>query len=185
MGWKYYKKHEYNKSFSWFMRAAEQGYAPGESDLAWSYLSGAGVSENHNTATMWYAMAAEQGNAEAQYRLGAIFSAEDVDPFSTKEYVLAAYWYRKAAMQGDPRAQSNLGLLLEGERPDAPQDLVQAYMWFSLAVSSVNSDPVIVSVRRTAAHERDKISRHLSQPQIAEAYRLGADISRQPGYSSF
>ena len=51
-------------------------------------------------------MAAEQGDANAQFKLGHLYSIGKGVPKSTSE---AIKWYRKAAAQGHARAQYNLG----------------------------------------------------------------------------
>ncbi len=51
-------------------------------------------------------MAAEQGDANAQFKLGHLYSIGKGVPKSASE---AIKWYRKAAGQGHARAQYNLG----------------------------------------------------------------------------
>ena len=52
-----------------------------------------------------------------------------------------------------------------------PEDYVQALMWFSLALSSGN---------QTAAGNRDKVVKFMSQGQIAEAENLAREWRPQP-----
>ena len=55
----------------WFERAAVQGYATAQYNLARSYETGDGVDRNGEKALYWYGKAARQGDADAQARLGA------------------------------------------------------------------------------------------------------------------
>ncbi len=81
-----------------------------------------------------YTRAAEQGLAEAQYRLGEIYSAPDRvwnwDVLLNESTALA--WYRKAASQGYSSAQCMLGRMFEDGR-GVPQDIHQAKSYYLLA----------------------------------------------------
>lgn len=54
---------------------------------------------------------ARQGNADAQSRLGDMYSIGDGVPQDTVE---AVRWYRMAAEQGDAMAQIKLGFMYDG-----------------------------------------------------------------------
>jgi TPR repeat protein len=51
-----------------------------------------------------------------------------------QDYAQAALWYRKAAEQGLAEAQLGLGTLYGGGR-SGPQDFVESYFWFNLAIA--------------------------------------------------
>ena len=98
------------QAHAWYRKAAEQGLAPAQYQLALTYLNGYGVEQSDEKAVDWYRKAAEQGNATAQYNLGYMyrngFGLEQSDEN-------AAIWYRKAAEQGNVQAQNNLGWTYE------------------------------------------------------------------------
>jgi TPR repeat protein len=54
-----------------FLRAAVQGYATAQYNIARSYETGEGVNRDAEKARYWYGKAARQGDADAQTRLEA------------------------------------------------------------------------------------------------------------------
>ena len=54
----------------WFRRAAEQGFAPGQTQLGDMYRAGQGVSQDDAEAVRWFRCAAEQGDPYGQTNLG-------------------------------------------------------------------------------------------------------------------
>ena len=81
-----------------------------------------------------------------------------------KDYVEAAKWYHKTADQGDSSAQISLGMMYE-HGAGVKQDLVQAYMWVSLAKAAGN---------KYTAISLDGIAARMTPGQIAEAKRLAS-----------
>jgi uncharacterized protein len=86
------------EALKWFKQAAEGGDPDAQNELAFRYMFGDGVEQNHTLAADWYRKAAEHvpnlgGAGQGRYNLGLLY------------------------MDGD----------------GVPRDLVQAYMWFSLA----------------------------------------------------
>ena len=49
----------------WYRKAAEQGHATAQFNLAVSYRNGEGVAQDHGQAAYWYEKAAAQGHAQA------------------------------------------------------------------------------------------------------------------------
>ena len=82
---------------SWFRRAAEQGYAPGQAALGFMYARGRGVVRDDAEAVRWHRRAAEQDNARAQNNLGVSYrNGLGV----VQDYGEAVRWFRRAAEQG-------------------------------------------------------------------------------------
>ena len=106
-GW---QKGDYSEAVKWFRKAAEQGYAPAQTNLGWMYEKGYGVSKDYSEAVKWYYEAAEQGNAKGQNALGVMYL---YGYGISKDYSEAVKWYRKAAEQGEATAQNNLGRMYE------------------------------------------------------------------------
>jgi TPR repeat protein len=146
----------------WYRLAAEQGYAPAQSNLGLMYANGDGVSEDDVEAVRWYRLAAEQGNAPAQYNLGWMYDNGDGVPEDDTE---AVRWYRLAAEQGYAGAQLNLGTMY-ANADGVPQDDVFAFMWFDLSATQGNE---------TAQGNRDIILQWMTREQIAEAQRLSRE----------
>ncbi|CAM3977335.1 hypothetical protein CCOS865_02256 [Pseudomonas reidholzensis] len=99
--------------FDWYRKAAKQGFAPAQHNLAVCYAAGIGTSQDEVLAAHWFRKAAQQGHAPAQcnlgscYALGAGVPADDSMAFS---------WTYKAAVQGEVSAQYNLGCLYSSGR---------------------------------------------------------------------
>jgi hypothetical protein len=113
----------------WYRKAAEQGYAGAQHNLALIYHMGQGVPRDYAKAVKWYRKAAEQGYAGSQHTLGVLYeSGEGV----LQDAAEAARWYRKAAEQGYAGAQNNLGLLYESGQ-GVRLDFAEAVNWYRKA----------------------------------------------------
>lgn len=95
----------YEEAIKWYRKAAEQGYADAQCNLADMYRYGRGVPEDDEEAVKWYREAAEQGHADAQCNLGDMYCYGLGVPEDCEE---AAKWYQKAARQGNIAAQKAL-----------------------------------------------------------------------------
>jgi TPR repeat protein len=114
--------------------------------------------QHYETALQIWQPPANQGNTQAQFGLGALFSAK-------KDYIEALKWYRRAADQGYPRAQHHLAFLYFAGL-HVPQDYVLSYMWENLAAAQGEMG---------ARESRDRIAADMTREQIAEAQRLARD----------
>ena len=56
----------------WYAKAAAQGHAEAQNNLAARYATGTGVKQNIATAKYWYAKAAAQGNDSARRTLAGL-----------------------------------------------------------------------------------------------------------------
>ena len=93
---------DYVEAQKWWLKAAEQGYAPAQYDLGLLYRDGHGVAQDYVEARKWFLKAAEQGDAWAQYNLGLLYAhGRGV----AQDYTMAYIWYNIAAAQGDADAQ--------------------------------------------------------------------------------
>ena len=57
----------------WYHKAAEQGYASAQTNLALMYEDGLGVQQDYVEAVKWFRKAARQGDASAMENLGASY----------------------------------------------------------------------------------------------------------------
>jgi TPR repeat protein len=118
-------------AFQWYLKAAKQGHAKSQYQVA--KLSGSGINtfDNKESYFSWYLKAAEQGIAEAQeavgdfYYFGSGYQNRDVQPNPNEAYK----WYMKAAQQGMERAQVGVGQAYEHGQ-GAPKDIKEAAKWY-------------------------------------------------------
>lgn len=90
------------KAFYYFNKAANQGDALAQNEVAYLYAAGKGTQRNSEKAFHWYKKAADQGLASAQYSLGLMYlrgvgTAEDK--------AVALSWFKKSAELGFEPAQ--------------------------------------------------------------------------------
>jgi hypothetical protein len=97
-------------ALKWYRKAAEQGHAEAQNNLALLYTDGKGVAQDYKKALKWYRMAAEQGYARAQTNLGRLYS-KGYGLLSDK--VLAHMWSNVAGANGDKSGAENRARLEE------------------------------------------------------------------------
>jgi TPR repeat protein len=114
LGLAYYNGHGVEENdlvaFTWFWRAAEQGDAEGQYQLAHMYIYGFGIPEGEpdpeGKAVEWFARAADQGHAEAQFNLGLLLLAgSGVE----RDEATGLRWIETAAANGSEGAQRFTG----------------------------------------------------------------------------
>ena len=88
----------------WFRRAAEQGDASAQYNLAMLYRQGRGLAEDDKAAAQWLRRAAEQGYALAQSGLGLMYATGEGMPEDT---VYAHMWANIAASGGGEEKARN------------------------------------------------------------------------------
>jgi len=102
------------EAMNWFLKAADQGSAEAQCEIAYMYRYGYGVAKDGAEAAKWYHKAADKGYAKAQYELGYIYRWEgsllskDWVENLEKNKAEAAKLFRLAAAQGNEKAQSEL-----------------------------------------------------------------------------
>ena len=95
----------------WYRRAAEQGLAAAQYNLAALYAVGKGVPMSNEEALKWYLAAANQGDSLAQYNVGMRYS----EGHGVARDPVAAYkWLSLAAAQELPDAAGALESLKQG-----------------------------------------------------------------------
>ena len=95
-------------------KAAHDGDANAQYELACRYANGRGVPQDNPEAAKWYQNAAEQGHADAQNNLGWMYETGRGVPM---DVAAAIEWYRKAAAQGKEPAIENLARLAPRKKP--------------------------------------------------------------------
>lgn len=91
-----------------YRKAAEEGIAEAQYNLAMCYRKGCGVEKNISEAIKWFHKAAEQGVADAQYNLGLSY---ELGYGIEKSITDAIKWYLEAAKRDHIGAQHSLGML--------------------------------------------------------------------------
>jgi localization factor PodJL len=140
----------------WFYKAADQGLPLAQYRLGSFYEKGIGVERDFDRARSLYEKAASAGNARAMHNLGVLF-VENGDGWP--DYASAAGWFRKAAEFGVRDSQFNLAVLY-ARGMGVEQNLVQSYMWFSVAAA--RGDP-------ESARKRDEVAARLDVRDLATA----------------
>ncbi|MGD0641484.1 MAG: hypothetical protein ABSC22_12110 [Roseiarcus sp.] len=141
----------------WFEQAAVRDQPFAQYRLATLYEKGIGVARDLPLAMSWYAKAANAGNARAMHNL-AVINAEGAGG-DKPDYAEAARWFRKAGQLGIRDSQFNLGILY-ARGLGVPQDLVQSWLWFSLAAQQGDAD---------AAKKRDEVAAKMEVSALAAA----------------
>ena len=142
-----------SEAVKWYRKAAEQGLAAAQYNLAFIYA-----------------------NDKAQSIRGNM-----PDTGVPVNYAEAVKWYRKAAEQGYAMAQVNLGLMY-AEGLGVPEDYVRAFMWSAVARMQVYKDlgsgkPLInpAQIAKTASDNFDIVQKRMSPAQITKAKALTAE----------
>lgn len=154
------RKRDMAAAATWYRKAADQGHRLAQYRLGQMYLSGTGVGQSYAVAAKWFEIAARQDLHEAQYNLGYLY---DRGFGVERNPLVAADWYRKAAVRGLGPAQFNLGVLLAGGGAGgSAADLIESWVWLSLAADNVIED---------AAAARAGVEKRLSESELGQARR--------------
>ena len=87
------QSHE--KSYEWFLKAANSGLEDAQHAIGYIYLDGHGRDKNIVEAEKWFFKAALQGHARSQFNLGLIYDiGEGIERDSAKAYM----WFYVATM---------------------------------------------------------------------------------------
>ncbi len=110
-----YKK----KSFEYYKRSAEMGFAKAENKVGLCYRDGNGTAADHAEAFRWFTKAAEHGDDMGQFNLGECF---EFGRGTEKNMDMAVRWYKMAAEQDNSRSIYRLQELKRKEGADEVQD---------------------------------------------------------------
>jgi TPR repeat protein len=110
------------KAAELYKKAADQGHADAQCNLALLYQNGEGVRKDLRKAVELFQKAAALGYARGQFDVGLLYYAGEGVP---KDLAAAAQLFQKAADQGEAQAQYNLGLLYQNGE-GVPKDLAKA-----------------------------------------------------------
>ena len=167
LGHAYYMEREetgdYDEALTLIRKAAAQDYDVALSHLGYMHLAGRGVALDRAKARSCFRRAAEQGDAGLQSNYGTQCWNGD---FGSRDIDEAEIWWSKAAEQGDVHAHLNLGMLFADPwHRQAPRDVVQGYMWYTLAALQDVPGHCPGAARSARDHHADS----MTAEQIAEA----------------
>lgn len=114
------------KAVEWYMKAAMNGYAVSQYNLACQYEKGRGVERDYARAMFWYEKAAEQNDSSAELNIGYLYSEGIGVPCDAQK---ALYWYKKAADNGELLAMDRLGQIYSGGLCFQARDQEEARRW--------------------------------------------------------
>ena len=133
LGKRYYygtdTEKDYTKAVKYFQKAADQGLANAQDQLALCYYYEKGIGQDYGKAAQWWQKAADQGQTNAQYNLGFCYKNGQGVPKNPSK---AAEWFQKAADQGYQKAQYSLGLCYKNGQ-GVPMDPAKAVEYFQKA----------------------------------------------------
>ncbi len=89
--------HDPVKACEWYEKAAVQGEAEAQSNLAVMYARGRGVRQDYAKAREWFEKAAAQGHGAAQFNMGVLY---DKGLGVRQDKAAAKEWYGKACGNG-------------------------------------------------------------------------------------
>ena len=157
-------KTDYQEGIKWYKKAAEQGYAESQLNLAVKYHLGQGIKADKNTAIKWYTKAAEQGHEEAQFNLGYLYYLSKTNEKKAEK------WFLKSANQGVTRAQNFLGKLYYDET-GILADKYKAYVWLEISRICGMYDSTIIAT--------EQLRKELPQDDLLKADRFIATRSKE------
>jgi len=151
------------EAFKWFLVAAEGGHERAKVLVGISKYFGIGTSVDLKGAYQWLIDFAEKGDVVSQSLVGSLllYGIEGV-PQNVRK---AIQFLSNAAEHEDSSAMYQLGLYWGG-RARVEDDLIEAHMWFNLAVTY--GEP-------SAAKERDATAYLMNNHQLDRAQELALD----------
>ena len=128
----------------WYRKAADQGDAAAQNNLALMYRDGrGGLPQSDALAVEWYRKAADQGDADAQFNLGLMYANGQGVPQNFPE---ALRWLRKAHAQGFEQAASAIEAVLRMQR-EQQQGAAAAASTSAASSSPSSSSPIPIGTR--------------------------------------
>src|SRR6516165_9930477 len=128
-----------HEAFALFQAGAEHGDASSMYNLAVSYDSGLGVTQDDAKAREWLEKAAAKDNADAMYYLGWLYgNGKGV----AQDHAKAREWYEKAAAKNNADAMLNLAVFYDNGL-GVTQDDAKAREWLEKAAAKDNAEAML------------------------------------------
>ncbi|MCL2645913.1 MAG: sel1 repeat family protein [Phycisphaerales bacterium] len=97
---------ENEEAFLWEEKAAKQGLASAQFNLAVCYQNGTGTPINYDKQFYWHKKAAENGLTEAKHSVAVCYI---IGQGTNPDFEQAVYWLKQAANEGHANAKARLG----------------------------------------------------------------------------
>jgi uncharacterized protein len=155
-----------DEAIKYFRQAADAGFADAQYNLGYQYETGKLVPQDSEAAVKWLRLASDQDDPRAAYLLGVMFRDGHGVP---QDYSEAFRLFQKGAEQYRfAGSQQNLGAMYYLGK-GAPENLVLAYMWISLAAG----EGLELSKKTLPA-----VAEKMTPQQIAEAKQKAEDWTK-------
>ena len=118
----YFRGQRLSDSAQWFHKAADQGHAGAQCNLAQFFQKGLVYRQDLDEAMLWYSRSAKQGYGPAQLALGQIYHEGQGVKVDNNE---AYKWLKLAQLQGTPdanKALTNCAAAMSGEQVTAAEN---------------------------------------------------------------
>ncbi|SIR29256.1 MULTISPECIES: tetratricopeptide repeat protein [Acidiphilium] len=169
-GMRYYNadKPDFVKAFPLILKAAKEGDAGAQAQVAYMYQEGLGVSKDRAAAIRWAKKSADQNNSIGENTLGYLYRTSANIP---NRYQKAFQLYQSSAKQGNPTGEASLGwMYVHGY--GVALDYSKAIYWFRKSIEQHGSDganDLSVSYYFGQGVEKSKL-KSLKWLYIAEAF---------------
>lgn len=137
-----YWNKDWNQTFQWMRKSAEEGNVDAQKDLGFLYEMGEGTPINYEKAIYWYKQAADNGDigvnggvsATAKAAIGAVYA------YKLNDYSKGFPWFLQAAKEGNDFAQEAVwGCYVYGR--GVRQNRSEAEKWKRKLLASGNHFP--------------------------------------------
>ena len=155
------------KAVEWYRKAAEQGIAVAQFNLAVCYDDGEGTAVNKPEAFHWYKAAAEQGFAKAQFNLAGCYDKGEGTVVNKSE---AFHWYKAAAEQGIADAQFNLAVCYDNGK-GTEVNKTEAFRWCKAAAEQ----GIAIAQYNLAVCYSNGIGTAVDKPEAVRWYKAAAE----------
>lgn len=122
------------EAVSWYRKAAEAGLAAAQTQLAFAYANGFGITKDDAEAARWMRRSAEAGDTTAMENLGIFYEQGRGVAQDSGE---ALHWYRKSADGGSMSAMNAVGVVYALGR-GVPKDEAEAARWYRKSAEAGN-----------------------------------------------
>jgi TPR repeat protein len=127
---------DWSSAAKWFGKAADQGFAEAQYNLAVIYFEGKGIAQDKVKAGEFFLKAAMQGMADAALEYGVmVFRGDGV----AKNEEIGAQWLLVAAQRGNVIAQNRVARIYATGR-GLKLDPIEAAKWHMLSLEAGRSD---------------------------------------------
>lgn len=173
-----YQEKRFDDALDWYTKAALEGKAKAQFQLAQMYIQGQGTDPDDKLALRWMHAAAKQGLSRAEYAYATML--EFGRGMEAPQPEQALIWYKKAAQHGSPKAMLKLAKLLMHDERDS-EHIYQALHWALQAEAIPVSQSEASKLRESITdmiHKRANNNDSRAQYEIALMYQEGKGVAQ-------